>query len=322
MRPGSMEVAVCLMGPTATGKTELALALAERMPVALVSVDSAMVYRHLDIGTGKPSRDILARYPHRLVDIREPWEQYSAGDFVKDASDAIEQISASGRIPLLVGGTLLYFRSLIRGLSVLPAADPALRAGLDSRALRDGWPALHRQLADVDPAAAARIGATDRQRIQRALEVWLLTGQTISALQARDSRVGTLTGRHRFLKVGIMPRDRRLLWQRIAERFQGMLERGFVGEVEKLLAMPAMRPDSPALRAVGYRQIGQFVTGGCSRDEAKDRALAATRQLAKRQITWLRRDDCDIWLDMESGSLLQDLENATREALSRMQYQD
>lgn len=321
MRSMPGDVAVCLMGPTATGKTALALALADRLPIGLISVDSAMVYRHLDIGSGKPAPEELARHPHRLVDIREPWEQYSAGDFVSDASQAIEQISASGRIPLLVGGTFLYFRSLTEGLSDLPAADLHLRAELDARAAHEGWPALHRELAGLDPVAAARIGATDRQRIQRALEVWLLTGQPISALQARPPRTGRLSERGKFLKIGLVPRDRRLLKERIARRFHAMLERGFVGEVEQLLSMPEMRPDRQALRAVGYRQIAQFVAGGCSRAEAQDRALAATRQLAKRQLTWLRREACDLWLDMESDSLLADLEQAMRAAVPRMQYQ-
>jgi tRNA dimethylallyltransferase len=315
-----MDVSVCLMGPTAAGKTELALALAQRLPVGLVSVDSAMVYRHLDIGSGKPAPDVLARYPHRLVDIRDPWEQYSAGDFAADATQAIDQIHASGRAPLLVGGTFLYFRSLIRGLADLPPADPDLRAELDARAARDGWPVLHRELLRVDPVAAARIGVTDRQRIQRALEVWLLTGKPISELQGRAPLAGPAAGRHKFLKIGLVPRDRRLLGQRIAQRFHSMLERGLVDEVEKLLSMPEMQPDAAALRAVGYRQIAQFVTGGCRRDEAEDRALAATRQLAKRQLTWLRREECDIWLDVESGSLLPDLEQAIRAAVPRMQY--
>lgn len=321
MGSAPVDVAVCLMGPTATGKTDLALALAERLPIGLVSVDSAMVYRHLDIGSGKPAPEVLARHPHQLVDIREPWEQYSAGDFVSDASQAVAQISASGRVPLLVGGTFLYFRSLTQGLSDLPAADPDLRTQLDAQAARDGWPALHRELANVDPVAAARISATDRQRIQRALEVWLLTGRPISELRGRPAQTAAPPSRGKFLKIGLVPRDRRLLEQRIARRFQAMLERGFVGEVEKLLLMPEMRAGGPSMRAVGYRQIAEFVRGGCSRAEAEDRALAATRQLAKRQLTWLRREECDLWLDMESDSLLADIEQAMRAGVRRMQYQ-
>jgi len=310
---------VCLMGPTASGKTGLALALAERLPLGLVSVDSAMVYRHLDIGSGKPAPEVLARHPHRLVDIRDPWEQYSAGEFVSDAARAVADLTGGGRIPLLVGGTFLYFRSLMEGLSDLPVADPALRAELDARAAREGWPALHAELARVDPVAAARIGVTDRQRIQRALEVERLTGRPISALQGRPPGSGAERGA--FLRIGLLPRDRGLLAERITRRFHAMLDRGFIGEVERLLAMPEMQPDRPALRAVGYRQLAQFVRGGCTRAEAEKRALAATRQLAKRQLTWLRREACDVWLDMESESLLGDLEQAVRAAVPRMQYQ-
>lgn len=310
-------VAVCLMGPTATGKTDLAMALADRLPLGLVSVDSAMVYRYLDIGSGKPAPDVLARYPHRLVDIRDPWEQYSAGEFAADASQVIRDISASGRIPLLVGGTFLYFRSLVQGLADLPAANPALRAELEARAAREGWPALHAELARFDPAAAARIGATDRQRIQRALEVRLLTGQPISALQARPAA----GERGSFFRIGLLPRDRPALAERIALRFQGMLERGFIDEVERLLSLPEMHADRPALRAVGYRQIAQFVGGRCTRAEAERQALAATRQLAKRQLTWLRREACDLWLDVEADDLPGTLEQAVRGMLPRMQCQ-
>ena len=319
MEPVPADIAVCLMGPTATGKTELAMALAERLPVGLISVDSAMVYRHLNIGSGKPSAEELARYPHRLIDIREPWQQYSAGEFVRDASVALEQVLANGRIPLLVGGTMLYFRSLTEGLSVLPAADPGLRVELESRAARDGWAALHAELARADPVAAARIGIQDRQRIQRALEVWLLTGRPISALQDIRRATPGVRGGRKFLKIGIVPRDRRLLGVRIARRFGAMLDRGFIGEVEALLSMPEMATHSPALRAVGYRQIAEFVGGLCSRAEAEERALAATRQLAKRQLTWLRREACDFWLDMESETLVADFEEVLRLAAPRMQ---
>ncbi len=321
MGPVPANVAVCLMGPTATGKTELALALADRLPVGLISVDSAMVYRHLDIGTGKPSPEVLARHPHRLVDIREPWEQYSAGEFVRDASEALEQIRVMGQMPLLVGGTLLYFRSLTDGLSVLPAANPHVRAELERRAARDGWAALHAELSRVDPAAAARISIHDRQRVQRALEVWLLTGCPISELQARRRATPNVREGGKFLKIGLVPRDRKLLGVRIARRFGAMLDRGFIAEVEALLSRPEMQPDSPALRAVGYRQIAHFVGGFCSRAEAEEHALAATRQLAKRQLTWLRREACDYWLDMASETLVADLEEVLSVAVPRMQNQ-
>jgi tRNA dimethylallyltransferase len=313
--------AVCLMGPTATGKTDLALALADRLPLGLISVDSAMVYRHLDIGSGKPSPEELARHPHRLIDIREPWEWYSAGDFAEDAARAVTEIGAGGRIPLLVGGTFLYFRSLTQGLAALPAADPVLRAALDARGAIEGWPALHAELARFDPGAAARIGVMDRQRIQRALEVRLLSGQTITALRDQPQELPPAGRRGHFLKVGILPRDRNNLRERIRRRFSSMLERGFVAEVEQLLAMPEMQTDRPALRAVGYRQIAEFIRGTCSRAEAEDRALTATLQLARRQMTWLRREECDLWLDMESESLARDLEQAILATVPRMQYQ-
>lgn len=310
-------VAVCLMGPTATGKSDLAMALADRVPIGLVSVDSAMVYRHLDIGSGKPPPDVLQRYPHRLVDIRDPWEQYSAGDFARDAAGAIRDINATGRIPVLVGGTLLYFRSLMRGLSDLPVADPAVRAALEARGAVEGWPALHAELASLDAPAAARIGVTDRQRIQRALEVRILTGQPISVLQAR--RVPTQPGR--YLRVGLLPRNRATLAERIQQRFRAMLDKGFVEEVQRLLAIAEMHVDSPALRAVGYRQLARFVGGHCTRAEAEQQAVAATRQLAKRQLTWLRREECDLWLDMEGDDLAGALESAVRAAFPRMQYE-
>ncbi len=310
-------LAICLMGPTASGKTDLALTLAQRLPVGLVSVDSAMVYRHLDIGSGKPESAVLARFPHHLVDIREPWEQYSAGEFAADARQALGAITAAGRIPLLVGGTFLYFRSLTDGLSALPAANHEVRVGLEARAAQEGWPALHAELAAVDPVAAGRIGITDRQRIQRALEVLKLTGQPISVLQGNP--VAPASGR--FLKIGLVASDRQRLGERITRRFARMVARGFVGEVESLLAMPGMGPDRPALRAVGYRQLAAFVRGECTRAEAENRAVIATRQLARRQLTWLRRESCDLWLDVESDSLAGDLEKAIRAAGPWMQYQ-
>lgn len=313
MRHSPPPVAVCLMGPTATGKTAIALALAERLPLDLISVDSAMVYRGLDIGTGKPSDAEQARHPHQLIDIRQPWERYSAGEFADDAAAAIRDSHARGRIPFLVGGTLLYFRSLIDGLSPLPAADPELRAQLDARAAAEGWPALHRELERLDPLVAARISVTDRQRIQRALEVCLLTGEAMSAIHARPlARPATTAA---WLKVGILPATRAKLGERIARRFATMLELGFVDEVERLLSLPAMHADQPALRAVGYRQLAGFVGGVCSRADAEARALTATRQLAKRQITWLRREHCDLWLEMESPSLVDELEEQVRNRL-------
>lgn len=276
--------AICLMGPTATGKTALAIELARMLPVALISVDSAMVYRGLDIGTGKPDRAQRAEIPHALIDIRDPETPYSAGEFVRDAQAAIAAAAAAGRVPLLVGGTHLYFRSLVAGLAPLPPADPALRAAIDAEALERGWPALHAELAAVDPAAAARIGPDDRQRIQRALEVLRATGRPLSAHWSPPAAPAG-TG---FRCFALLPDDRADLHARIAARFDAMLAQGLVGEVAALAARPGLRPELPAMRAVGYRQLLEHVAGRATLAEARDRAVAATRQLARRQLTWLR----------------------------------
>jgi tRNA dimethylallyltransferase len=276
--------AICLMGPTAAGKTALAVQLARRFPVAVISVDSAMVYRGLDIGTGKPDAALMAEVPHALIDIRAPWEAYSAGEFARDARAAIDAARAAGRLPLLVGGTHLYFRSLVTGIAPLPAADPAVRAALDAEAGVRGWPALHAELAQVDPGAAARIGPADRQRIQRALEVFRLTGRPLSAhweAPAPDTGI-------RFRRFALVPGDRDGLHDRIARRFDAMLAQGLVQEVAALRALPQMTPDRPALRAVGYRQLWAYLAGEEGLGQARARALAATRQLARRQLTWLR----------------------------------
>jgi tRNA dimethylallyltransferase len=274
------------MGPTASGKTGLSLILAEAFPVDLISVDSALVYRGMDIGTAKPSEALLARYPHALVDILDPAESWSAGAFVAAAREAMEQAWERGRIPLLVGGTMLYFRALRHGLAALPAGDPDVRAELDAEAARDGWPALHERLRAVDPAAAAAIGSSDRQRIQRALEVWTLTGRPISALQADAS--GRVEAR--YCSLALHCRDRAWLHARIEQRFDDMLAAGLVAEVSRLRARPDLSPDLPALRAVGYRQIWAYLEGDLSLEQARYRAVVATRQLAKRQMTWLRAE--------------------------------
>jgi tRNA dimethylallyltransferase len=297
---GGEAPAICLMGPTATGKTALALEMVRRHPrLAIISVDSAMVYRYMDIGTGKPDAAVLAEIPHRLVDIRDPWEAYSAGDFVADATAAMAEIRRAGQVPFLVGGTFLYFRSLLGGLSPLPPADPAIRAALDAEAEVRGWPALHGDLARVDPAAAARIGPADRQRIQRALEVYRITGQPLSALQGR-SPPGPAP---RVVRVALVPGDRAELHRRIEVRFDVMLEAGFLGEVERLRALPGMTPGRPALRAVGYRQLWAHLAGEVSLAEARDRGIAATRQLARRQLTWLRAEAVDQVLEPWSDRL-------------------
>jgi tRNA dimethylallyltransferase len=275
------------MGPTASGKTALACALSESFPVDLVSVDSALVYRGMDIGTAKPDAATLTRYPHRLIDIRDPAEPYSAADFRTDAMAAMQQITAQGRVPLLVGGTGLYFRALQQGLSRLPEADPAIRERLAAEAATAGWPRMHDRLARFDPVAAARIGPNDAQRVQRALEVIELTGRPLSAQQRGGS------GERfpwRVLKLALLPADRAPLHERIAHRFDAMLADGFLDEVRALRARGDLHADLPAIRAVGYRQAWEHLDGQTDAAEFRDRGIFATRQLAKRQITWLRSE--------------------------------
>jgi tRNA dimethylallyltransferase len=278
--------AIFLMGPTASGKTALACALADRFPVELVSVDSALVYRGLDIGAAKPDAATLQHYPHALIDIRDPSEPYSAAMFREDALRALHAITAQGRVPLLVGGTGLYFRALERGLAPMPSAQPEIRARLQAEAEREGWPALHARLALRDPKAAARIRENDAQRIQRALEAIELTGQSLTDLHAGARASGRIP--FRVLKLALVPADRAELRERIARRFDAMLDAGFVAEVERLRARCDLSPELPALRAVGYRQAWQYLDGECSQAEFRQHAIDATRQLAKRQMTWLR----------------------------------
>jgi tRNA dimethylallyltransferase len=279
-------LAVCLVGPTAAGKTDLAVRLVQRFPFEIISVDSAMVYRHMDIGTGKPGPDVLSIAPHRLIDIRDPWDSYSAGQFCADAQAAMAEIYRAGRVPLLVGGTLLYFRALQEGLAPLPEADPDVRRQLDARGENEGWPALHAELASVDPAAAARIGTTDRQRIQRALEVYMLTGEPITELQAATKSEQDTD----FLRIALIPSNRAELYARIESRFERMVQAGFLQEVAGLRSRDAVRADSTAMRAVGYRQLWAHLDGVISLAEAKQRAKIATRRLAKRQLSWLRSE--------------------------------
>lgn len=279
-------LAVFLMGPTASGKTALACALSERFRLGLVSVDSALVYRGLDIGAAKPDAATLARHPHELIDIREPTEPYSAAQFAVDASAAMRGIRARGATPLLVGGTGLYFRALQAGLSELPAADPALRESISSRARVEGWPALHARLAQLDASAAARIRPGDAQRIQRALEVIELTGRPLSALHGRQPKRFD----HRVLKLALLPSSRQILHGRIAERVDAMLAAGLVDEVRSLAGRDRLADSLPALRAVGYRQTWQHLRGDFGLGELRDRIVFATRQLAKRQTTWLRSE--------------------------------
>lgn len=272
------------MGPTAAGKTAVAMELAERFPVEVISVDSALVYRGMDIGTAKPSADELARVPHRLIDILEPHEVYSAGAFCRDAVAQMQEITAAGRVPVLAGGTMLYFQALQQGLAELPAADDELRTAIDARAAELGWPALHAELAQLDPVTAERLKPTDAQRIQRALEVCRLAGEPLSALQAQT----TPLVQAEYLNIGLLPSDRAQLHARIEQRLDVMFAQGFVAEVERLLTLPGMTAEVPALRAVGYRQVLPYLAGECDLQESHDKALVATRRLAKRQMTWLR----------------------------------
>jgi tRNA dimethylallyltransferase len=274
---------ICLMGPTASGKTDLAIALAQARNCELVSVDSALVYRGLDIGSAKPD------YPHHLVDIRDPDEVYSAADFVADATRLAAEISARGRTPLLVGGTMLYFKAFLEGLAPMPAADAAIRARIETEAEAHGWPWVHARLAEVDPQSAQRIHPNHSQRLGRALEVYRASGIPMSRWQARQPD-GPLPSQHyRIVQMAICPQDRAVLHQRIARRFEQMMAAGFMDEVRCLWQRGDLNADLPAIRAVGYRQLWQHLQGQCSREEAVERALAATRQLAKRQLTWLRK---------------------------------
>jgi tRNA dimethylallyltransferase len=277
---------VCITGPTACGKTDLALALAEHVPLEVISMDSAMVYRGLDIGTAKPSIAIRETVPHHLVDILEPTEAYSAGRFARDAASLVAAIRARGRLPVLVGGTLLYLRALREGLAPLPRADRDVRAEIDRDAAALGWAALHERLRAVDPEAAARIAPGDRQRIQRALEVHALTGKPITELQRTGERVRA----PKILALALVPESRTNLAVRIERRFDAMVDLGFVDEVERLRARGDLDPHMPAVRAVGYRQLWGYLDGRYSWEEARTKTLVATRQYAKRQLTWLRGD--------------------------------
>jgi tRNA dimethylallyltransferase len=277
--------AVLVAGPTCAGKTALALAVAERFPVEIVSVDSAQVYRGLDIGTSKPSREEQGRVRHHLIDVCDPAEAYSAGRFRRDALALVEAIRSRGRIPLLVGGTMLYFRALTRGIAPLPAADATVRAQIDERARRIGWPALHGELASRDPAAAARIRPTDGQRIQRAREVLQLTGEPLSQLQRLTAPPPLV-----FAAFALAPDDRAQLYARIDARFLAMMEQGFLEEVRGLRSRGDLHPDLPSLRCVGYRQLWAHLAGECDLAMAIAAGQRATRNLAKRQLTWIRSE--------------------------------
>ena len=286
--PGWQGLAIA--GPTATGKTALALRLAQTMPVEIISVDSALVYQGMDIGTAKPSAAELASVPHHLINVRDPSQAYSAAEFARDATQLISDIRARGKLPLLVGGTMLYFKALIEGLDDLPLADPHLRSAIEAKAQAVGWPALHAELAEVDPTTAARLPPNDAQRISRALEVWQLTGQTLSSLFGATRVAGP-----RIALLSLEPLDRSWLHQRIEQRFDDMLHQGLVDEVLRLRQRGDLHPDLPSMRCVGYRQVWEALDkagGQAVSDKAmavlRDKGIAASRQLAKRQLTWLR----------------------------------
>lgn len=279
-----------LMGPTASGKTDLALRLREHLPVELISVDSTLVYQGMDIGSAKPSAEELAETPHRLIDIRDPADPYSAADFVADAEREIAAIHAAARIPLLVGGTMLYFKALLEGLASMPPSDPEVRAAIESEAASHGWPHVHAQLAQVDPALAAEIHPHHSQRISRALEVYRISGQTMTALRQQQAAAGGGDFRQRFnvQQLALVPRNRQVLHQRIEQRFEQMLQQGLVAEVEGFYRRGDLHRNLPAIRAVGYRQVWDYLAGELSYEQMQERAVIATRQLAKRQMTWLR----------------------------------
>ena len=289
----SLPPAIFIMGPTASGKTALAMELFDQLPVELISVDSALIYRDMNIGTAKPTPDELERYPHALVDICDPSESYSAENFRRDALQLMDEISARGKVPCLVGGTMLYYRALQYGLSRLPATDPEVRQHFAERAEKEGLAVLHAELCKIDPVAGERIHVNDPQRTLRALEVYQQTGQTLTELQQAEQGEPMP---YRALKLVKSP-ERPILHERIAQRFDLMLAQGFEQEVEKLMARGDLNLDMPSMRCVGYRQMWEYLDGQCDRTEMVEKGIAATRQLAKRQITWLRSEESAHWLD-------------------------
>jgi|HubBroStandDraft_1064217.scaffolds.fasta_scaffold00111_12 tRNA dimethylallyltransferase len=299
--------AILLMGPTGSGKSDLAMRLAERLPLEIVSVDSALVYRGMDIGTAKPDSASRARVAHHLLDIRDPAESYSAGEFTRDAWRAMQDIWRRGRQPLLVGGTMLYFHALSHGIAELPEANLQVRADIERRAAHLGWAALHRELESVDPASAARIHINDPQRIQRALEVYRLTGRTITTLRQRRVSVFADVDVAEF---ALAPLERGDLHTRIEMRFEAMLDAGLMAEVRSLFERVDLTAEHPSMRAVGYRQLWRHLAGQCALDMAIEQAIAATRQLAKRQLTWLRRRERAQWFDSMHPEVARMMEDA------------
>jgi len=308
--PDTRPPAILLMGPTAAGKTDLAIALHQRLGHELISVDSAMVYRGMDIGSAKPSAAELALAPHRLIDLRDPAEPYSAAEFREDALDAMRRIRDAGQVPLLVGGTMMYFKRLLEGVANLPASNPALRAELEAAAARDGLAALHESLARVDPVAAARIHPNDPQRLMRALEVYRASGRTLSELWA-EQRPETFP--FRTLSIGLAPANRGVLHARIARRFTAMLEAGLLDEVAALKARGDLDASLPAIKSVGYRQAWAYLAGAYGHDEFERQGIIATRQLAKRQLTWMRSWPALHWVDSEAPDALDTVLKLVRE---------
>lgn len=293
-------IIVCLMGPTASGKTQLAVHLTQQFPFEIISVDSAMIYRGMDIGTAKPGSDILRIAPHRLINIRDPHEAYSAAQFRTDALHEILEILKQGKIPLLVGGTMLYFRALQKGIAAMPSADTECRTQLTEEAQQLGWPALHKELQAIDPEAADRIHPHDSQRIQRALEVYRLSGKSLSEWQKQQAKEAE---QFETINIVVAPEDRAILHERIVIRFKQMLAEGLVDEVKRLYARGDLNLTMPAIRSVGYRQVWEYLQGKYSYEEMCEKGIIATRQLAKRQLTWLRSWPNTAWFD-SSGDFL------------------
>jgi tRNA dimethylallyltransferase len=293
--------AIFVMGPTASGKTALAIELRKHLPVELINVDSAQIYRGLDIGSAKPDAATLAAAPHRLLDIRDPAQAYSAAEFLADAKSEMDNIVAAGKVPLLVGGSMMYFKVLLEGLSDLPEANQQVRAEIEQQAALEGWPALYRELESVDPETASRLHPNHSQRIQRALEVYRLSGVPLSSLQGRFT--GGLQDKYDIVQFSLLPQNRSLLHSRIQARFQQMMESGFEQEVQQLYQRGDLHVNLPAIRSVGYRQFWDYCAGECSLAEAQEKAVIATRQLAKRQMTWLRNwpQAVEIEVDNQSG---------------------
>lgn len=310
--PGSPRL-IFVMGPTAAGKTDLAVACAEELNCELISVDSALVYRDMDIGTAKPDAETLRRAPHKLIDIIDPAEAYSAANFRQDALAEIQAIIERGKTPLLVGGTMLYYRALQQGLSELPAADDAVRQQLEKEASRLGWNAMHERLEKIDPASAERIHPNDPQRIQRALEVYEISGRTMTEFWAQQSAQALP---YNVIKIAYFPEQRELLRERIAIRFEKMLKQGFIEEVEDLRARGDLHLDLPSMRCVGYRQVWEYLEGLMTYDEMREKGIIATRQLAKRQLTWLRKEEQCNFFDIDPANFKKILKNLENSLLS------